>query len=42
MDTDTKDDLWYYIRQMDLEFLSWWQRKQPKPPPKGPTGGKNP
>ena len=25
------EDLWFHIRQMDLEFLVWWKKKQPKP-----------
>lgn len=30
-DSDQKEDLWYFIRAMDLEFLQWWQKKRPKP-----------
>lgn len=30
-DEEQKEDLWYYIRQMDIEFLQWWSKKQRKP-----------
>jgi hypothetical protein len=28
---EQSDDLWYHIRNMDVEFLAWWKKKQPKP-----------
>lgn len=26
-----RDDLWFYISRMDVEFLQWWKKRQPKP-----------
>lgn len=31
LDEEMRDDLWYYIHRMDIEFLTWWRKKQPKP-----------
>lgn len=37
--SEQKEDLWYYIQQMDSEFLQWWVKKQPKAKtPKAPNG----
>ena len=30
-DEEQTEDLWFHIRSMDLEFLVWWKKKQPKP-----------
>lgn len=29
---EQRDDLWFYISQVDMEFLGWWIKKQPKKP----------
>lgn len=38
-DEEQREDLWYFIKRMDQEFMEWWIKRQPKP--KGPKGGKN-
>jgi hypothetical protein len=30
-DEEQTEDLWYHISRMDIEFLEWWKKKQPKP-----------
>lgn len=30
LDEEQRDDLWFFINNMDREFLSWWIKKQPK------------
>lgn len=37
-DEEQQEDLWYHISRMDIEFLEWWKKKQPKP--RGPKGVK--
>jgi hypothetical protein len=36
---EQEEDLWYHISRMDIEFLEWWKKKQPKP--RTPKGGKS-
>jgi len=39
LDEEQAEDLWFHIRTMDLEFLVWWKKKQPKPKtPRGKRG----
>jgi len=37
-DSEQQEDLWFFIRQMDVEFLSWWAKKQPKNRQRGSRG----
>ena len=37
-DLEQKDELWFYISRMDVEFLRWWIQKQPKPRKGKPSG----
>ena len=30
LNEEQRDDLWFYIRKMDAEFLPWWVKRQPK------------
>lgn len=39
LDYEQSEDLWYHIAQMDIEFLAWWKKKQPKPRTKGRQRG---
>jgi len=42
LDSEQQEDLWYHIQKMDIEFLEWWKKKQPKPrTPKVPRGKKS-
>jgi len=38
-DYEQFDDLVYFVRALDLEFMAWWDRKNP-PPKKGAIGGR--
>lgn len=35
-DRELTEELWQHIRHMDIAFLEWWKKKQPKP--KAPRG----
>jgi len=40
-DSEQAEDLWYHVHRMDIEFLEWWKKKQPKPKaPRKPRGTK--
>lgn len=39
LEEEQSEDLWFHIGRMDIEFLEWWKKKQPKPR-KGGRGGK--
>jgi len=41
LDDEQQEDLWYHIRSMDIEFLTWWKKKQPKPRTKGRQRGQS-
>lgn len=41
-DYEQMEDLWYFIRNMDIEFLVWWKKKQPNPRKKGLQRGPRP
>jgi hypothetical protein len=38
LDEEQSEDLWYHISRMDIEFLEWWKKKQPKA--RNPKGAK--
>jgi hypothetical protein len=29
-DSEQTEDLWFHVKEMDIEFLTWWQKKQPR------------
>jgi hypothetical protein len=37
---EQRDDLWFFVKRMDLEFIPWWNKKQPKPKQPRKTRGK--
>lgn len=35
---EQREDLWYFVSRMDIPFLEWWKKKQPKT--RNPKGGR--
>lgn len=31
LDYEQQEDLWFFIRTMDTDFMEWWRKKQRKP-----------